>query len=242
MFYYNEKKDGEKFASIGCADWETANSTIEFSEAVFLSDEEFYYFFGYALSFSDCQKIGDKNWKWSPQLVTFKIAKKNYKGRKYDKDTGKWSDVDKEQSVGEKVVCKILESTEDDKFYKGKLQLTTDPSGKAIATGLGDDGKPVPSEMLAMLLAYRGTVTEIPESKHFKLEDVKLPDKKGGFNRGSSGQKEIERLGDKLQFICNQLSEAGIVLEKCNMGEIYKSMQGSELAMAIVELSKDIMS
>ncbi|WP_201800715.1 hypothetical protein, partial [Dulcicalothrix desertica] len=81
-FWYNTPSEGSEYSNLACTDFAGLNSLIKFDEVAFKSDDDFNYVFGYASDASDLIKVGDRDFKFTPQLITFKLAKKNY--QKYD--------------------------------------------------------------------------------------------------------------------------------------------------------------
>jgi hypothetical protein len=206
--FYNEGKDGSKFATIAITDWSTVNSSVEFDELRFASDDDFYYLFAQATKFTDVLKVGDKDWKFSPQLVTFSAARKTV--QKWNKAEGK--KVDTPQSDVERLVCFLLDKLDAEKAYGGFISLQNTNFIKTAIEGKDAQGKDVPEVVREQILGTLGSLYEV-ETELIPKDDIKVPAKKAWGNGGSKGQTELEKLGDRLTFIAGQLKASGIEYE-----------------------------
>jgi len=196
--FYNAPKDGAKFSSVAFTDMTSVNSEIKFDELRFIADDDFYHLYLNAHKFTDLVKVGDKDWKFTEQLTSFKIARKNYE---------KWSQKEQkklatEQSRVEKLVCKILDDLDGNQTYSGFLQLQDGNGIDAILTGT-QNGKDV-SAMVPMLLETYGSF-EVTEASKISDADVVAPKKSSG-SYGAKAQTELEKLNDRLNFIRTQLT------------------------------------
>ena len=73
--FFNPPKEDSRYATVGGIDWENINTVVEFSELRYISDESYYYLYLYATKFTDLVKIGEKDWRFEPQLIILDIAK-----------------------------------------------------------------------------------------------------------------------------------------------------------------------
>jgi len=196
--WYNAPKDGAKFSSVAFTDMNSVNSEIQFDELRFTSDDEFYHLYFNATKFGDIVKVGDKDWKFTEQLTSIKIARKNYE--KWSSKEGK--KVPTEQSRVEKLVCKIFDDLDSTVSYQGFLQLQDGNGIDAILTGTMN-GKDV-SAMVPTLLETYASFTPTDANK-ITDADVVAPKKSGG-SYGAKAQTELEKLNDRLSFIRTQLT------------------------------------
>jgi len=199
--FYNVPKDGAKFSSVAFTDMTSVNSEIKFDELRFIADDDFYHLYLNAHKFTDLVKVGDKDWKFTEQLTSFKIARKNYE---------KWSQKDQkklpvEQSRVEKLVCKIFDNLDPAVTYTGFLQLQDGNGIDAILTGVMN-GRDV-SEMVPTLLETYGSF-EVGTADKITDADVVAPKKSGG-SYGAKAQTEFEKLNDRLSFIKTQIGLCG---------------------------------
>jgi hypothetical protein len=220
-FWYNEKAEGSKFNSVACTDWATLNSNLNFDELAVKSDDEFHHLFGWCVSATDIIKMGEKNFKWEPQLLTFKIARKNYE--KYDRTLKKR--VPAEQSSTEKMFCKLLESLNLEKVYKAKLSLQYNNIVEMVLTEKDGSGQVLPESMVSVLAANFLVVSEVSEPEHIKLDELTLPAKGNWSGGGSKGQTEYEKLNDRFKFISEQITLAYPTAEIKSAWDIAHSLE-----------------
>ncbi|BDA70212.1 hypothetical protein CAL7716_043780 [Calothrix sp. PCC 7716] len=200
-FWYNTPSEGSEYSNLACTDFANLNSLIKFDEVAFKSDDDFIYVFGYASDASDLIKVGDKDFKFTPQLITFKLAKKNY--QKYDVKTK--AKVDVEQSMIEKLMCQLLGELDFSDVYTGTMQLQTSNIINMLVTGKQLNGEPLPDVVKESMVSSYLSLKEIDEPKHIKVDALKLPEKKSWGGNGAKAQSELEKINDRLTFICNQL-------------------------------------
>ena len=202
--YFNKPKDGSEYASFSVPDWSTVNSTIEFTELRWCSDEEYYYCYCFATKLTDFVFFDDKNYKFEPQKLAFKIARKTVKSWNSKTKTSE----DRAQSEVEQLICRAFEELEEGKAYKGFLSLAASPFLSTALKGVDSQGKEIPDalreQILSTLYCFAETAIE-----HIKDEDLKIDSKKkGGY--GSKSETEEERLKGRLSFLSGQLAAAGL--------------------------------
>lgn len=200
-FWYNTPSEGSEFSNLACTDFAALNSIINFEEVAIKSDDNFNYVFGFANNASDLIKVGDKDFKFTPQLITFKLAKKNY--QKYDVKTK--AKVDVEQSLIEKLMCQLLDELEASKVYRGTMQLQTSGIVKMLVENVDTQGKELPGVVRESMSSSYLSVVEVLEPKHIKIDALKLPEKKPWGGSGAKEQTEYEKLTDRLKFVAEQL-------------------------------------
>jgi len=197
-FWYNEPKDGEKFASASPQDWNSANSRIEFQELAFLKNDNIYLLFFYATSFPGLVKVGDKTWKFVPQLMQISIQRK---------DGEKWNSKEKKktptpQSTIEKWVSSKLDALEEKKVYTGFLELNNSPVLNGILSGS------MPLEATTAIEAQIISIEPIEgEPQLLPINELTLPTKSSWSGSGG-GQKESERLSDRYAFFVTEIKRA----------------------------------
>lgn len=215
--FYNEPKDS-KFATVAITDWTAVNSNVDFDELRFASNDEFYFVYMHATKFTDVIKIGDKDWKWTPQLVMIEVARK---------DVEKWNPKEKKkiltaQSSTEKLVCKMLDDLDSTLCYKGTMVLQESNFNLAILTGKDAQGKDIPEAMIEMLLAPLFNFDLVEESSLIPVDDVKVKERKA-WSGGKAGQTELEKLNDRFTFIKEQLKLNGYQHDITSIGDLVSS-------------------
>jgi hypothetical protein len=197
--FYNAPKDGEKFSTIAFMDWNQINSTIDFEEFRFCSNDEYYYVFGVCNSVTDVIKSGDKDWRMPKgEKLMLKIARKPVKRKK---------DTPEVHYEVEKLMVMQLEKIDPTKAYAGQITLQQNGFVSMIVSGLDPAGKPVPQEQVDAFSSGFFSVTE-KEIELIQDADMIIPKGWSGFG-GKAGQTELEKLGDRLTFIRNQIAAAG---------------------------------
>lgn len=219
-FWYNAAEGESKFNSLVCSDWNQINSMIQFDELGVKSDDEFHHLFGYASSATDVIKIGERDFKFTPQLLTVKIARKNY--QKYDRTAKKR--VDAAQSTIEKLICKLLESYDLSKVYKASVQLQQSNIVQMLVDGVDTMGKPMPDMVFDSMSSSYLSMTEVEQPEHIKPDELQLPSK-GNWGGGSKAQSEYERLSDRLKFVSEQIKAAYPALEIASAHDIANALE-----------------
>ncbi|QLE54826.1 hypothetical protein [Nostoc sp. TCL26-01] len=235
QFWYIEPKGDNKYASVGCSDWHDANSKIEFSELGFCQDDDFYHVFAYATKFSEIQVFNDKNWKFEPQLVKFKVAKKDY--QKEDREKNK---VDVKQSRLERWLCHLFNGLEEGVIYSGFINLKDDPYCDLFTKGVDFDGNPIDPLVLTQMLKMSVVIKPVESPEQIKPEDIKAPNSKSGFSKGGySGkpaQTELEKLSDRLSFVCSQVNAMGEGVPVENLAQLADILATAANKKAIQEV------
>jgi len=209
--WFNEAKDGAKFASVGISDFTQCSSKIAFDELGIAENEEAYQLFLYATKFTDLAKNGDKDFKVTaekPQLVTFKVKKKD--GEVWSSKEGK--KIPSSQSKYEKWLCSKLSNLDASKIYCGHIEVEHTMCSLLLDGKLeGVAAEVVQSELFSF--------KEVAEPKSIKPEDLTIAAKKE-WSRGSSGQKEIDKLNDRVQFLIEQVKLIDKDLNPTNLKEV----------------------
>jgi hypothetical protein len=219
-FWYNAASEGSKFNSLACTDWNQVNSMVQFDELAVKSDEEFHHLFGHANSATDVIKVGEKDFKWIPQLVTIKIARKNY--QKYDRVAKK--KVDAEQSTIEKLICKLLESYDLSKVWKANIQFQHSNIVQMLVDGVDTMGKPMPDMVFDSMSSSYLSMSEVTEPQHIKPDELQLP-KAGNWSGGKASQTEYEKISDRMKFATEQIKLAFPTVEATSVFDIANSLE-----------------
>lgn len=193
-FWYN-KKDDAKLANLACSEWKEVNSKIEFDELGFARDESFYYIYSKVNRFTDVMKMGDKDFKIGKELVTFKIARKDYT----KKDWKTKVDVQVPQSRVEKWVCSVFDVLDATKRYKGFLDLQDGNYLDTLLSGRSPEGKELQPEFLEMMQSTYRDFKET-ESKEIGDDLIVVPAGYSGSSY-SKGQTEIEKIKDRIAIL-----------------------------------------
>ncbi|MDZ7968744.1 MAG: hypothetical protein RM368_27965 [Nostoc sp. DedSLP03] len=241
-FYYIEPKKDDKFALVGSSDWTQVYSVIEFAELGFCSDDNFYHLFAYATRFTNINKFGDKNWEFEPQLIKMKVAKKDY--QKEDKDKNK---VNVAQSRLEKWICWMLDARDPSVIYSGFIKLQDDPMCEMFLTGIGLAGEQIDETVLNQMLKMSAIFDPVAEPQYIKPEDVQPPkgfSNKGGYS-GKPAQTELERLRDRLAFVCEQINKMddSIPVENlAQLADVLSIAENKEEVQVVFDLCTSLMS
>ncbi|WP_375501671.1 hypothetical protein [uncultured Nostoc sp.] len=235
QFYYIEPKKDDKYALVGNTDWANAYSMLEFTELGFCKDDDFYHLFAYAKKFTEINKYGDNNWKFEPQLIKMKVARKDY--QKENKDKVK---TDVKQSRLEKWICFMLDKLDDNQFYSGFISLKDDSMCETFITGLGMRGENIDAAVLAQMMSMSVSLLPLLEPPiHISTEDVQAPNYKnkgsGGFG-GKPVQTEKEKLQDRLAFICEQVNKLSDGIPVENFAQLVDVIEASENPQGIKEI------
>lgn len=209
---FNPPKEGSKFSSFYVMNWEEINSPIEFSELRFCKDDDYYYIYAFVTKFQDIIKAKEKEWKFSPQLMSFEVA------RKPVSRNGK----EASQFAVEKLVCYALDRLDEAKSYKGNLCLQQAGFIATVVDGVDMQGKSVPDAVREQIAATVYSFEET-EAKEISAEDVKA--KKAWFKSAGKVQTEYEKLGDRLKFVADQLKLAGCELEIKSLTDLDKAAE-----------------
>lgn len=201
--WYNAPNDGEIFAVLICTDWVNVNSKIEFEELCIREDDDFIYFFMYATKLSDAINTSDRSWKFEPQKVLVKFAKKDYEKYSYKEKKR----IPVVQSRFEKWLHKFLIDFQYDhkQIYSGKLEMQDSSIIGILLSGLDLSGNPAPKEILDMMTANYIQLTTVT-SPMYLTDEIKLPDSRKGNSGYSKVQTELEKLNDRTQFIINAIN------------------------------------
>lgn len=230
-FWYN-KKDDEKAANLSCTNWEEVNSKIEFTELGFTSDDTFYLIVANATKFSDCIKMGEKDFTLTEQLVKFKVAKKDY----VKKDWKTKADTNIVQSRVEKWICKIFDNLNAELRYQGFLHLQDGNFIENFLTGKDQDGKEIPAETLKWMATSYEKLEEV-EEKLITSDLLNMPTYKssGGFSRGQSEKEKIE---DRLKILETLVKDTwGINEEDAKFTYLVKSLlEGDDKAIYFLQV------
>lgn len=232
-FWYNTPSEGSEYSNLACTDYAVLNSLIKFEEVAFKFDDDFNYVFGYASDASDLIKVGDRDFKFTPQLITFKLAKKDY--QKYDVKTK--SKVDVQQSMIEKLMCQLLGELDFGSVYAGTMQLQTSSIINMLVTGKQLNGDPLPDAVKESMVSSYLSLKEIDEPKHIKVDALKLPEKKQWSGGGVKAQSEHEKLTDRLKFITEQLKIEYPSQNLVSLSDIHLLTQLEPTANLTIELA-----
>ncbi|KST64067.1 hypothetical protein [Mastigocoleus testarum] len=203
--YLSDTKASEKFSYISLSDFPSIKFGVNFQELCTKQDDDFYYVFGYAKSATGVIKVGSsKDWKFEPQEIYFKVAKKNYE--KTD-----WKTKEKkviEQSRVEKLLCKNLATLDESKVYQGQIDVFDTNQIDLILLGKQADGTDIPEVVLNSLNTGFWMVTPCESPEKINPPEITLPKSYGSKSYGSKGQSELEKLNDRTKFAKQCLSEA----------------------------------
>ncbi len=233
-FWYNSPNKDSKFSSLACSDWSSLNSRLDFKEFAIKEDDTFYWLFGFANNVTDVVFVkGGRDWKFEPQLVTLKIAKKDY---------DKWDSNEKKtvpvlRTKFEAFWCRVFEDLDKEKVYSGRLTFQDIPQLEMVLSGIAY-GEPMTEQTrrTTVLSMCQVIAVEVPEI--IKPEELTLP-VKGLWNK-PSGQSEYERLGDRFRFTCEQLKvvfpnkEINSIADISNLGSNEKESVDFTAAFQII--------
>lgn len=203
--WYNPPKGDSKFATLG-GSLGDARSPIQFAEARIIKDGEVYILFGFAESIGDIQQMGEKSWKFTPQLVQV-----NLHSQPYTKKSRKGNDWVSEQvhpTLIEKFLVSEFEANPDlflgSVPFKGLINLENNiPLLTSLVYGKGSDGKELPE---AARFYLKASFIAVEPTEAQQLTEAPVADKKG-FAGGMRGQTEAERLAEKMAFLKRELGQ-----------------------------------
>jgi hypothetical protein len=231
-YWYNEPGKDEKFATVVTSNYEELNSQVEFSEITSRKDDDFSYLFGWITKITDTKKYGNNDWKFEPQLLMLKFARKNYE--KWDSKQKK--KVPTEQHPIEKLTCQAVDTLDETKVYSGKMLLQNGNIINMLLTKSDAGNTPMSDEMYNMMLSSYFSFTEIESCEHLPVDEIKLPAKSGGGygGYGAKSQSEYDKLTDRVKFAVEQLKLA--IPDKAehvnNLKDIYALMLESNADIA----------
>jgi hypothetical protein len=197
--WYNPPTKDSKFATLAVTDWSNMHVRLDFEEFCIKEDDTFYYLFGFANEASDLVFVkAGRDWKFEPQMVTLKIAKKDYE--RWDMTEKK--SVPASQSKTERFFAKIFSNLDLSKVYTGKFGFSHMPLMDAYVLE-ENDGQPMAENVKEITVKTSFPVTVVDEPQKIKINDITIPTKSKA--EYAKGQTEYERLNDRLKFLETQL-------------------------------------
>ncbi|GAA6621576.1 hypothetical protein [Scytonema sp. NUACC26] len=203
-FWYNAPAKDSKFATISASKWSEANTKLTFGELAIKEDDTYYHLFGQCLDATDVINAKERGWKFEPQLLQVKIAKKEYQ---------KWNSTEKknetvQQSIVESFFATCFSQLDLTKVYQGKVILQSIPQMEMIFEQKESDPD-MSQKVLEMTAKSMCTLVECLEPTIIKLDEITIPTKSNnGFGGGSKAQSESDRLIDRMRFIKEQVKLA----------------------------------
>lgn len=231
-FWYNDAVEPSKFASLVRTDWKDVNTSISVEELAIKQDDDFYHLFMYANSATDVINTkGGRDWRFMPQLVTLKIAKKDYK--KYDYKSKKQIDVT--QSRIEKLFTKLLSNYDEGKVYFGGIALQDNNIADMVISELDPGGKPILPDVLASLSSSFINLEEDLEPTYLSLDELKLPENKSNSARSYS-QGEGQKLDDRLAFVLKEVNLVNCDIKATSMADVVRFIMNGKDAAPILQV------
>jgi hypothetical protein len=115
-----------------------------------------------------------------------------------------------------KAAVHLIEQIGYDKPFSGFFDLSIAlPVAESIISGKSQDGKDLNAAELDMIGKYFMRIEAIDELKVLKPDTIKDGGSKGGYRGGGGGQKESEKLKERLEFIKAQMlpdSDLAVIL------------------------------
>jgi hypothetical protein len=212
---YSDPRKDSVFANVKPKDWNDANFTLKATEMRFLVTATSVFIFamaedvGEVVKWVDSKK--DESFKWQPQLICIELHAKPYK---------KWKAKEETQPAKvEQWACKKIGELDHTKAYKGMIAFQNNPMLDMFITGIAANGQTLPPETLAMMESTAWQVEET-DTTLVPADKVAAPKSGGGSWGGSSGQTELEKLNDRLEFIKQQLAASGATYEVKSVGDL----------------------
>ncbi|MBW4473258.1 MAG: hypothetical protein KME45_23220 [Stenomitos rutilans HA7619-LM2] len=211
----------EHFASLSID--ETLKITLREAVAKDTSDKVITVY-GYAeTGATGIEKMGDTSFKFTEQLVKFSIPKTSY--------TTEYNGKKKEyqQSPGMKGAIHFITQHGFDKPFSAMFDFGMAlPLVESLISGINPSGTPL-TEVERNIYETNFLYLK-PLEKLEKLEGIEIKDAngKGGYGRGGGGQKESEKLADRLAFIKAQMlpdSELAVILASYHVEGFDKAQQ-----------------
>lgn len=195
----SEKNKNADFAKLSVAD----AKKIKFSEAVVKVTDEKVTVFAFVEEIEgELKNLNDSKWVFTPQLCMFELLVKGYEysGKKVD------------PTEGMKIAIHAIAAM-DGKPFKGWFDLSKGKWDSEIIIDGKNEGEACTPELIAMV--SKGAF-KIEECELVELAKVAIPDVqnyKGG--RGGGGQKEADKLTDRLAFLKSQMAEGSDLRTLC---------------------------
>lgn len=222
----------------------TDPSTVVLKEAIAYDiDENSFGVIGYCTVFTQCEEVGNKYFKFEPQILNLKIFKKDFTTEWMDKAKGEKKISEKKQTPTMKLLAHYITGENGigfGNFFRAEFELAiNEQTAQMILTRKNGD-KELSDDVIDLLLGGNLKIeawdefdaTGNPALTH--LKDVKIPEGgKGGNGRGGNYQSKDE--GKKLD---ERLTWALADLEK---GEESKLRKLSSLLLDEEKTKKDVM-
>lgn len=169
------------------------SSKLKFSEAIAYGSDDVIRVYAYI---TDAPSSTDysKGFTFSPMVGYFDILKKDL-GEK------------KKTSPSMQFMAAQIEAYGLEKPFSGLIDLGMPESFITVITsGKNDDGTPLAEVQIKMLRDTFVQLSPIEKLEQLEGKTMKAPSGGSGFSKGGGGQKEIDRLRDRLAFLkeCNQ--------------------------------------
>ena len=220
--WYNLPTKDSKFANLACSDWSSINSKFDIAELAIKQDDSFYYLFAQATELTDVKFVkGERNWEFLPQLVQFKVARKDYE--KYSMDEKKQIPV--KQSMPEKFYCKCFETLDLEKIYAGKIYFQNIPQIEMAMNGeLTEDMVTVTIQSMCKL-----SIVELPQ--FLKLNELEIPT--SGFKSYSKTETEEERLNAREAKLLKSLKLMFPELEFNSLADVFTHYNDEKITVQV---------
>ncbi|HEY9658536.1 MAG TPA: hypothetical protein V6C65_08810, partial [Allocoleopsis sp.] len=180
--------------------------------------------------FSDLVKMGEKDWRFEPQLITLQVAKAETV-KFYDFKQKKQSE--RNQSFVEKLVCYALKDCDPGKAYKGFMVLQKAGAIELALAGVDTSGNPMPELVREQLLATAFKLEET-DTTLIPVDEVKVKEKKA-WSSSSKGQTEKEKMNDRLTFLIEQIRGYKPDLELKGLGDIIEACKADSSVQNLVD-------
>lgn len=202
---YNKDETFAKFNIDGA-------TKVTVSEAIAKdSDERYITVYGHVeLPLIGVEQIGQPMWVFEPTLCKFQIPKKDY----VNEYNGKKTEV--KQTPGMAAAVHLITAHGFDKPFKGLFDFSiADAVAASLVTKKNPDGTELAEGQLAMIGQYFMHLTPLDKLDKLEGKEIKEYSKGGGYGGKGGGQKESEKLADRLGFLKTQMlpdGDLGVIL------------------------------
>lgn len=177
------------------------------------------------------EQIGSPMWVFEPCLCKFQIPKKDYT----NEYNGKKTEV--KQTPGMRAALHLITTYGFDKPFKGLFDFSiADAVADSIVTHKNPDGTDLATGQLQMIGQYFMHLEPLEKLEKLEGKEIKEYSKGGAYGGKGGGQKESEKLADRLAFVKAQM------LPDSESGVVFASIYGTEFEREHLEFIKTLLS
>lgn len=198
-------------------EWAGINCRAKAKCIKFAENEDFLSIFVYTDNLSDCAIIPfNSDWKFQEGIVAFHLAKKPYTINQKKGDN--WEKVEHQPSLVEKFIISEIDKLDKSVAYSGLISFEDNSSIPLLLGIPDDDGKVQVIDENTRKFVVSNIINLSPLEANTDAYNL-VPDNevvgkvKSTSNFKSSGQSELQKLTDRLNFVRQQIQVEGIDYE-----------------------------